>query len=82
MRWPSSAAALLVNVSPSTRSGATRPVPTSHTTRAAITVVLPDPAPATITTGSSGAVIAASCSSVYGTPSSATRSDGLRSTVM
>ena len=34
--------------------------PTSQTTRAAITVVLPDPAPAMITPGSSGAVIASS----------------------
>ena len=36
-------------------------MPTSQTTRAAITVVLPEPAPAMITPGSSGAVIAASC---------------------
>ena len=60
-RWESSAAALRVKVSPSTSSGRTAPVPTSQTTRAAITVVLPDPAPAMITPGSSGAVIASSC---------------------
>ena len=60
-RWESSAAALRVNVSPSTSSGRTVPVPTSQTTRAAITVVLPDPAPAMITPGSSGAVMAFSC---------------------
>ncbi len=34
---------------------------TSHTTRAAITVVLPEPAPAITTAGSRGAVIAANC---------------------
>ena len=50
-----------MKVSPSTSSGRTAPVPTSQTTRAAITVVLPEPAPAMITPGSSGAVIAASC---------------------
>jgi hypothetical protein len=39
-------------------------VPTSQTTRAAITVVLPDPAPATITPGSRGATMAARCSAL------------------
>ena len=74
MRTASSAAALFVNVRPSTSSGRTAPVPTSHTTRAAITVVLPDPAPAMTTPGSSGAVIAATCWSVNGTPNSSRRS--------
>ena len=60
-RVASSAVALVVKVSPSTSPGATRPVATSQTTRAAITVVLPEPAPATTTAGSSGAVIAANC---------------------
>ena len=59
-RADSSAAALRVNVRPRTSSGRTAPVPTSQTTRAAITVVLPEPAPAMITPGSSGAVIASS----------------------
>ncbi len=72
----SSPAALVVKVSPSTPSGATWPVATSHTTRAAITEVLPEPAPATITPGSSGAVAAAICSSVNGTPSRSRRSVG------
>src|SRR5882757_3330844 len=69
-RSDSSPAALLVKVRPSTWSGATCPVPASHTTRAAITVVFPDPAPATITPGASGAVTHANCSGVNGMPSS------------
>ena len=44
-RWASSAAALLVNVSPRTSCSATNPDATSHSTRAAITAVLPVPAP-------------------------------------
>ena len=36
----------------------------SHTTRAAIVSVLPDPAPATTSAGSSGASMTATCSSV------------------
>src|SRR5690348_12944069 len=75
-RSDSSPAALLVKVRPSTCSGATCPVPTSHTTRAAITVVLPDPAPATITAGASGAVTHASCSGVKGMPSSSLSCSG------
>src|SRR5882757_8291994 len=69
-RSDSSPAALLVKVRPSTWSGATCPVPASHTTRAAITVVFPEPAPATITPGASGAVTHANCSGVNGMPSS------------
>ena len=57
----SSLAALVVKVSPSTWSGVSRPVATSQTTLAAITVVLPEPAPAITTAGSSGAVMAANC---------------------
>ena len=60
----SSAAALVVKVRPRTSSGRTLPVATSHTTRCAIRVVLPLPAPATTTVGRSGAVIAAHCSSL------------------
>ncbi len=75
-RSDSSAAALLVKVSPSTCSGATCPVPVSHTTRAAITVVFPDPAPATITCGAGGAVMHASCSGVNGMPSSSLSCSG------
>ena len=41
-------------------------MPTSQTTRAAISVVLPDPAPAITTAGSSGAVTAANCCSLSG----------------
>ena len=67
-RVDSSAAALRVKVRPSTCSGRTAPVPTSQTTRAAITVVLPDPAPAMITPGSSGAVMASSWAAEKGTP--------------
>ena len=61
MRPRSSPAALVVKVRPSTWSGATCPVTTSQTTRAAISVVLPEPAPAITTAGSSGALIAAHC---------------------
>ena len=75
-RCASSAAALLVKVSPSTCSGRTWPVATSQTTRAAITEVLPEPAPATMTPGSSGAVAAASCSSVKSMPRSARSTSG------
>ena len=66
MRVPSSWVALVVKVSPSTSWGATSPVATSHTTRAAITVVFPDPAPAITTCGASGAVTAANCWSLSG----------------
>src|ERR1044072_7433147 len=75
-RSASSPAALLVKVRPSTWSGATWPVPTSQTTRAAITVVLPEPAPATITCGAGGAVMHAVCSGVNGIPSSSLSSSG------
>jgi hypothetical protein len=75
-RSASSPAALLVNVRPRTCSGATCPVPTSHTTRAAITVVLPEPAPATITCGAGGAVMQAVCSGVNGMPRSSLSCSG------
>lgn len=75
-RSASSPAALLVKVSPRTCSGATWPVPTSHTTRAAITVVFPDPAPATITCGAGGAVMQAVCSGVKGMPRSSLSCSG------
>ncbi len=77
-RRDSSAAALRVKVRPSTSSGRTAPVPTSQTTRAAITVVFPEPAPAMITPGSSGAVMASSCCSENGMPRASTRSSVCR----
>ncbi len=75
-RSASSPAALFVNVSPRTCSGATWPVPTSHTTRAAITVVLPEPAPATMTCGAGGAVMHSVCSGVNGMPRSSLSCSG------
>ena len=66
IRRSSSAAALVVKVRPSTCSGRTWPVATRWTTRAAISVVLPAPAPAITTAGERGAVIAANCSSLTG----------------
>src|SRR5215216_4065512 len=45
--------------------------------RAAITAVLPEPAPAITWTGPSGAVIAASCSGVGSWPRSAARTPGV-----
>ena len=61
MRLRSSPADLVVKVSPSTWSGVTCPVTTSQITRAAIREVLPEPAPAITTAGSSGALIASHC---------------------
>src|SRR5918996_621013 len=49
--------------------------------RAAITAVLPEPAPATTWTGPSGAVIAASCSGVGFWPRSAARTPGVTAPV-
>src|SRR5918999_5790207 len=49
--------------------------------RAAITAVLPEPAPAITWTGPSGAVIAASCSGVGSWPRSAARTPGLPAAV-
>jgi hypothetical protein len=77
-RAANSAAAFLVKVRPSTWSGRTWPVPTSQTTRAAITVVFPEPAPAMMTAGSSGAVMAASCSSEKGICRASTSWPGVR----
>ena len=69
MRCDSSAAALRVKVSPSTWSGSTSPFATSHTTLAAIVSVLPDPAPATTSSGRGPASITAHCSVVgFGWP--------------
>ena len=64
MRSASSVAALRVKVSPSTWSGSTWPLATSQTTREAIVSVLPDPAPATTSSGRSGASITDCCSGV------------------
>ncbi len=55
MRSDNSAVALLVNVNPRISSGLTSLLATNHTTRAAITVVLPVPAPAITAQGLSGA---------------------------
>ena len=63
-RSDSSPAALRVKVRPSTSSGCTRSLATSHTTRAAIVSVLPDPAPATTSRGRRGASMTATCSGV------------------
>src|SRR5215216_3757452 len=49
--------------------------------RAAITAVLPDPAPAITWTGPSGAVIAASCSGVGSWPRRAARTPGVTTPV-
>ncbi len=64
MRSASSVAALRVKVSPSTWSGSTWPLATSQTTREAIVSVLPEPAPATTSSGRSGASMTACCSAV------------------
>ena len=80
IRLASSAVALVVKVRPRISPGATRPVATSQTTRAAITVVLPEPAPAITTAGSSGAVIAANCwaLNVKSSPSRSRSCSGVR----
>ena len=79
MRSASSPAALRVKVSPSTSSGATRPLATSHTTRAAIVSVLPLPAPAMTSMDSSGASMIAACSRVgaCGSPRASAKSVAL-----
>ena len=71
-RSASSAAAFLVKVRPSTRSGRTMPLATSQTSRAAIVSLLPEPAPATMASGPSGAPMTAACSDV-GSGSRSTR---------
>jgi hypothetical protein len=64
MRSLSSLAALRVKVSPRTASGATSSLATSQQTRAAMVSVLPEPAPATTTSGrSAGADTTRACSS-------------------
>src|SRR4051812_48533614 len=63
-RWRSSAAALLLNVNPSTAWGSTFSSLTRWAMRSAITVVLPEPAPATTSRDSRPALMTASCSSV------------------
>ncbi len=63
-RWASSPAAFRVKVSPRISSGWAYPLATSQTTRAAIVSVLPEPAPATTRTGSTGAAMIAACSGV------------------
>ena len=74
----SSAAALRVNVRPSTRSGWTRPFATSQTSLAAIVSLLPEPAPAMTASGASGAPMTAACSGVgSATPSNRASWTGL-----
>ena len=74
----SSAAAFLVNVSPSARSGWTRPFAASQTSLAAIVSLLPEPAPAITASGASGALMTAACSGVgSSTPSSRASWTGL-----
>ena len=75
--------ALFVKVRHNTLPGmtpgpSTRPSAASarYTTRAAITEVLPEPAPAISTQGSNGQAIAAHCSSVGSAPIAATTSAG------
>ncbi|RAO36040.1 hypothetical protein PSN13_02042 [Micromonospora saelicesensis] len=53
-----------MKVSPRICSGRTYELATSQTTRAAIVSVLPDPAPATTSSGSTGAAMIAACSRV------------------
>jgi DNA helicase-2/ATP-dependent DNA helicase PcrA len=72
-RSASSPAALLVNVRPSTAPGESPWNATACTTRAAMTIVLPEPAPATTSCGSSGWVAIVSWSSVKSTSSSSRR---------
>ena len=77
-RWPSSAAAFLVNVRPSTRSGRTTPLATSQTSRAAMVSLFPEPAPAITASGRGGAPMTAACSAVgSGSPSSRASCTGL-----
>src|SRR5262245_3711800 len=77
----SSSAALLVNVSPRIAAGGTPRDSTSQTIRAAITAVLPEPAPAIRWDRPSGDLIAAHCSVVGSAPRSAARIAGLATTV-
>ncbi|CAB4975920.1 unannotated protein [freshwater metagenome] len=62
------AAAFVVKVRPITPSAGTMPLPMSQAVLADIEVVLPEPAPATTTAGSSGADTTAHCSSVSEKP--------------
>ena len=64
-------AALFVNVRPRISFALAWPFTISHTMRAAITAVLPEPAPAIRTLGSSGALIADHCCFVGDRPPSA-----------
>ena len=76
IRSDSSPAALRVKVRPSTSSGWARPLAMSHTTRAAMVSVLPEPAPATTSRGRSGAWMTPCCSGVgaWGCPRAAASS--------
>ena len=64
MRWRSSAAALVVKVTPRISSGRAKPLTTSHTTRSTMVAVFPDPAPATTRRGARSALMMRDCSAV------------------
>ena len=66
MRWRISAAALLVKVTARMPCGETPSTCTSHSTRCVSTRVLPLPAPASTSVGSSGALTACRCASLSG----------------
>ena len=78
MREASSPAALRVNVTPSTSSGLTQPLATSHTTRSAMVAVFPEPAPAMTSRGDRGEEMIKDCSAVglFFSPSMAESSSG------
>ena len=79
MRVASSPAAFRVKVTPSTSSGRTQPLATSHTTRSAMVAVLPEPAPAMTSRGESGEEMICDCSAVglFFSPSRAESSSGV-----
>ena len=79
MRVASSPAAFRVKVTPSTSSGRTQPLATSHTTRSAMVAVLPEPAPAMTSRGDSGEEMMCDCSAVglFFSPSMAESSSGV-----
>src|SRR2546421_7097198 len=77
IRCSSSAAALFVKVSPRIWEAETSASWVSHTTRAAMTAVLPLPAPAMMARGTGSWTIAAHCSSLGSWPRRAARTAGL-----
>ena len=77
IRCSSSAAALFVKVSPRIWEAETSASSVSHTTRAAMTAVLPLPAPAMMARGTGSWTIAAHCSSLGSWPRRAARTAAL-----